>query len=316
MKYWTRIPVIAEPVVMTIGNFDGIHIGHRALLDRVGEIARQSKSIPAVVTFANHSLELIDPPRAPRLLMDAGDKMAVMADAGAAHMIVLPFDTALASMEPDAFIGLLLESICVMHIVVGFDFRFGRGGAGEGTTLARIGAARGFGVTVMPPVLYEDKPVSSSRIRSALLAGDCASAAAMLGRPYALRGTVVSGHGIGRKLGYPTANIRYPDGLLVPRSGVYAAKVQARGRWYAAMVNIGTRPTARECGGEISIEAHLLHYEGSLYGEKVCLMLLERIRDERPFESWDALRKQLDDDREQVLNRLRVLKQLPKACHL
>ena len=234
--------------------------------------------------------------------------MAVMADAGAAHVIV-PFDTALASMERCVYrasIGI----ICVMHIVVGFDFRFG--GAGQEGTRWHVSAPP-VQVTVMP------RPLRTSRYDSASVprcSRETASAAAMLGRPYALRGTVVSGHGIGRKLGYPTANIRYPDGLLVPRSGVYAAKVQARGRWYAAMVNIGTRPTARECGGEISIEAHLLHYEGSLYGEKVCLMLLERIRDERPFESWDALRKQLDDDREQVLNRLRVLKQLPKACHL
>ena len=315
MKYWTRIPAITEPVVLTIGNFDGIHIGHKALLDRVRDMARQSNSLPAVVTFANHPLELIDPSGAPRLLMDAGDKMALMADAGAAHMIVLPFDAALAAMEPEVFIGILSQSIRVKHIVVGFNFRFGRGGAGEGTALARIGASQGFGVTVMPPVLYEGEPVSSSRIRCALLEGDCASASAMLGRPYTLRGTVVTGHGIGRRLGYPTANIRFPDGLLVPRGGVYAAKVQACGRWYAAMVNIGTRPTARDCSGELSIEAHLLHFEGSLYGEKVCLMLLERIRDERTFESWDALREQLADDRERTIERLRELMHLPKGCH-
>ena len=302
MKSWNRIPVIDNPVVVTIGNFDGVHIGHQALLGQMRALSACKEYVPVVVTFKNHPLYLIDPERAPRMLMDIEEKTAVMKQAGAAHMIVLSFDSHLASTEPENFIKELAEKMNVRHIVVGFNFRFGRNGAGDGSLLAAMGTSLGFEVTVMPPVIYDGKPVSSSRIRGLLTAGDCQGARNMLGRPYSLTGMVTSGHGIGRKLEFPTANIEPEQGILIPGKGVYATGVTMANKWYGAMTNVGIRPTARRSEENVSIESHILGFDGMIYNERIKLEFYSKIREEKPFDSWKALKTQLKDDRVRIEN--------------
>jgi riboflavin kinase/FMN adenylyltransferase len=283
---------------VTVGNFDGVHRGHQALLAAAEEEAARAKGTVVVLTFEPHPLRVIDPDRAPSTLMTFDQKAEVLASLGVEVLAVLPFTPARAAQPPDEFAReVLAGALAARAVVVGEGFRFGRGRAGDVALLRRVGAERGFVVRPVPPVLHRGAPISSSRIRDALAEGRVEVARALLGRPFFLDGLVVRGEGRGRTLGIPTANLDVVNETL-PARGVYAAWVrrldaQPSERW-PAVANLGRRPTFS--GENTTVEAHVLDRQDDLYGARLRLEFALRLRDERAFAGPQALVEQIRRD--------------------
>ncbi len=283
-----------EPAV-TIGNFDGVHRGHQALVRRVVEKARASGGTAVVLTFDPHPARVLAPERAPAALTTPAQKLELLSALGVDAVAVLPFTRALSALSPEAFVRTVLAgSLAARQVVVGEGFRFGHGQAGDAAQLARLGGASGFAVEAVPAVLEGGQPVSSSRVREALVLGDAASARGLLGRAYFVDARVVRGDGRGRTIGVPTANLE-PENEILPARGVYAGFVRlADGSWHRAVANRGHRPTF---GGQAeALEAHLLDYEGDLYGARLRLAFAARLRDELRFAGPQALVAQIRED--------------------
>lgn len=292
--------------VVALGMFDGVHIGHRALLARAREIARARGAMCVADTFSNHPAEVLG--RTMRMLSGAAERARLLAGAGADEVRMREFTRALADQPPEAFVLAELDAWNVKDFVVGYNYSFGRGASGTPETLISLGARYGFGVEIVPPVLHGDEPVSSSRIRACIERGEVREAAAMLGdppRPYRLAGTVVANKRIGRRIGFPTANILPEEARVLPKDGVYGALVTAAGGRYYAVTNVGTNPTVH--GERRGIESHLLDFSGDLYGRELAVEFLYRIRDEIVFPDVDALKAQIAADekalRERVLRK-------------
>nr|WP_274387916.1 bifunctional riboflavin kinase/FAD synthetase [Salsipaludibacter albus] len=293
--------VDVAPSVVTIGVFDGVHRGHRALLDRVRDEARTRGMRAVAVTFDRHPMAVLDPAERPPALQTLDDKVASLEASGIDHVHVLTFDRT-ASREPAVGFAtrVLGGPLAARHVVVGTNFRFGHGAVGDVALLERLGADLGFTVEGFDLVDVGQEAVSSSRIRDALARGDVAWAAEALGRPHRLSGSVVRGDGRGRTIGVPTANVSVVPGLALPAAGVYATRVRRRGPdgptgpVWDAVTNIGTRPTFD--GRDVTVEAHLLDVEVDLYDQEVVVDVLERLRDERRFDDVDALVTQIHDD--------------------
>jgi riboflavin kinase/FMN adenylyltransferase len=283
--------------VVTVGSFDGVHLGHQAVLVEIARRARSAGLPSLLVTFEPHPLEVVNPQAAPPRLTTAPERLEMLAQTPVDRVAVLRFDRRLAAMDPEAFVReVLLGRYGMRELVIGHDHGFGRGRSGDVETLQRLGAGLGFAVDVVPPVDVGEQHVSSSRIRRAVAGGDLATAHRLLGRPYGVSGTVVRGEQRGRLLGVPTINLAdVPPRKLLPPDGVYAAWVETpRGR-FAAMMNQGGKPTFQD--GRRTLEAHLLGFEGDLYGAAVRIEWVERIRDVRKFGSLDDLQAQLARDR-------------------
>jgi len=288
-------PRIAGRVVLTLGNFDGVHLGHQAILRQAAERARVAGGRVAVVTFEPHPLVVLAPERAPAMLQSLHDRLATLRASGVAVTILPRFTRRFAALEPEAFVGdFLLRHLELAHVVVGYNVTFGRNRAGSSDTLRRLGDAHGFGVDVVGPVTVADDRVSSSRIRRAVQAGEVARAESLLGRPFALRGRVVPGDRRGRLLGFPTANLHVRSGLVLPADGVYAVQAEVDGRRHPAVLNVGVRPTFG--GRRRTIEAHLLDFDGDVYRRWMRVHLVERLRGERTFTGPDALKAAIADD--------------------
>lgn len=283
-----------EPAV-TIGNFDGVHRGHQALVRRIVERARLSAGTAAVLTFDPHPARVLAPERAPAALTTPAQKLELLAALGVEAVAVLPFTPAVAALAPEEFVrAVLAGALGARQVVVGEGFRFGRRQSGDAAGLARLGSAYGFAVEAVAPVLDDGQPVSSSRVREALARGDVDGARRLLGRAFFVDGLVVRGDGRGRSIGVPTANLE-PENEILPASGVYAGQVRvADGSWRPAVVNRGTRPTFAGLGE--ALEAHLLDYDGDLYGARLRLAFAARLREERRFASPQALVAQIRDD--------------------
>jgi riboflavin kinase/FMN adenylyltransferase len=274
--------------------FDGVHLGHRAILGAAVAHARATGSPALVCTFEPHPLEVLQPDRAPQPITTLEERLDLIAACGVDGAVVLDFTPALAAMEPEAFVkDVLVDRLAARQVVVGFNHRFGRGARGDADLLRELGRGLGFGVDVIEPLAVDGAPVSSTAIRAALGRGDLDAAARMLGRPYTLPGTVVSGAGRGRTLGFPTANVA-PDRPVLVAPGVYACTAEVGGAKQRAVVNIGVRPTFGE--DTLAIEAHLLDFSGDLYGQTFRLTFVARVREERKFPSVDALRAQIAAD--------------------
>jgi riboflavin kinase/FMN adenylyltransferase len=290
--------------VLTVGTFDGVHRGHQAVAAEVVRRARGSGRRSVLVTFDPHPLEVVNPSAAPRLLTLPDERAALLAGLGLDQVAVLPFTPALSHLAPDAFVRQVLRAEFGMaELVLGYDHGFGRGRAGDLTTMRRLGAADGFGVDVVEPVRDDGQPISSTLIRAAVAHGRLEQAARWLGRAYAVRGTVVAGAGRGRDLGVPTINLAPPDPRkLLPPDGVYAVWVTIEGTGkgeagrVGGMMNQGPRPTF---GDETrTLEAHLFDFAGDLSGATVTVAWVERLRDVRTFPSREALVAQLARDRD------------------
>lgn len=285
--------------VVTVGVFDGLHLGHQALVRRTVHEAAARGLAALVVTFAEHPLAVLAPPYCPKRLLYADRKRQLLAGMGVGLLAELTFTHDFAALPPEEFAGRVLVDACRARVVVcGYDFAFGRDGAGKVELLRELGAAAGFETVVLDAVTRHDLVVKSTAVRDLIYAGHVETAARMLSRPFELRGTVVAGFGRGRQIGFPTANLAVELSQVIPARGVYfcLAAVPGRAGSFGAMINIGTNPTFGL--GRLSIEAHLLDFEGDLVGATVSLFFVHRLRDERKFESVEALVDQLRRDKD------------------
>lgn len=294
MSPWlTRLP---EGSVVTVGSFDGLHAGHMAILAEVGRRARDSGRKSVLVTFEPHPAEVLRPERAPARLTLPVERAEILAQVGLDYLLVLRFDPTLASRTAEAFVREVMVARCqCRELVVGEDHGFGRGREGGVGLLNRLGTELGFTVDVIPPVEVDGARVSSTRVRALVAEGRLAEAARCLGRPYAVSGMVWQGAGRGRSLGVPTANLAIPPRKQLPPDGVYAVRVEWAGGVADGMLNQGHRPTFDD--GRRLLEAHLFGFDGNLYGRVVRVTWVTRLREVRRFESVEALRAQLEQDR-------------------
>lgn len=290
-----RMRLPGAGAAVTVGNFDGVHRGHQALVRLAVARAREAGERAVVLTFEPHPARVLDPERAPAALNTPAQKEELLAALGVDRLAVLPFDPAVAALAPEAFAReILAEALGARHVVIGESFRFGRRREGDAEGLRALGETLGFAVSALPPVLGRGGPVSSSRVREELARGDVAAARELLGRPYFVDAGVVRGDGRGRTIGVPTANLD-PENEVLPARGVYAGRVRVPGAGFRpAVVNLGERPTFG--GGRATVEAHLLDFEGDLYGARVRLELHARLRDEERFAGPDALVARIRED--------------------
>jgi riboflavin kinase/FMN adenylyltransferase len=295
---------MTEPTVVTLGVFDGFHRGHAAVVRRARERADAQGDRLAVFTFGTHPRLILDHAGAPPELTTTGEKVALLREAGADTVRVLVFDDSLRRKGPRRF---LEEHVYPFHrltrLVVGYDFAMGRDRAGTVPVLAALGERLGFAVERVGAREAGDAPVSSTRIREALAAGEVEEAAVLLGRPYALSGSVVPGDALGRRLGFPTANLRIDGGKLRPGHGVYAVRVDGAGAaGRPGVANLGVRPTVGD--GRDAVEVHLLDYDGDLRGTRLTLRFQGRLREERKFADLNELAGQIERDVEAARRRL------------
>ena len=284
-------PPDAGPSAVALGAFDGIHLGHRAILGTAVALARQGKIRALACTFDRHPMEVLQPDRAPMPITTLEERLELIAGTGIDTTVVIPFTPAVASVEAKAFVqDVLIGTLQAREIVVGFNHRFGRGARGDAQLLESLAAPLGFRAHIVPALLVDGVAVSSSEIRAALQRGDLPNAERLLGRPYSIRGEVVRGAGRGRTLGFPTANVKTERPLGLP-VGVYVCRLLVGARQHQAVVNVGYRPTFGET--DLSVEAHVLDFAGDLYDQRVTLTFLRRLREERKFPSVDALKEQI-----------------------
>ena len=296
-----RLPPLPRGSTVTVGSFDGVHLGHEAVLREIARRATAAERASVLVTFEPHPLEIVNPQAAPPLLTTDVERREILAQLPLDYVLFLRFDRRLASLTPEEFVEqVLIERCHVRELVIGHDHGFGRGRSGDVDTLRRLGAERGFDVDVVEVVDVGEQHVSSSRIRRAVAGGDLATAARMLGRPYQVSGRVGEGERRGRLLGVPTINLTdVPPQKLLPPDGVYAVRVEWRGGHAGGMMNQGPRPTFQD--GRRTLEAHLFDFDGDLYGEWVRIEWVERLRDVERFASAEALQQQLERDRTRAL---------------
>jgi len=291
------LPSLANGTTVTVGSFDGVHLGHQAVLREIDRRARAAGRASVLVTFDPHPLEVVNPGAAPPLLTTGPERLEILALSPLEYVLLVRFDRYLASLTPEEFVlQVLLQRCAVRELVIGHDHGFGRGRSGDVDTLRRLGEAHGFEVDVVPPVDFAGQHVSSSRIRRAVAGGDLSTAAAMLGRRYGVVGRVGEGERRGRLLGVPTINLsELSPRKLLPPDGVYAVRVEWRGGSGGGMMNQGPRPTFQD--GRRVLEAHLFDFDGDLYGEWVRIEWIQRLRDIERFGSVDQLKEQLKRDR-------------------
>jgi riboflavin kinase/FMN adenylyltransferase len=283
-----------KDMLLTIGVFDGVHLGHKHLIAKLKELAQKQGDLSGVITFSQHPREVLSPQTTLPSLTSLEQRLVLLQGEGVDIVIPLPFTPRIASLSPKQFLSLLKEYLKVKGLVVGPDFALGKDRQGDIDALRRLGKEMGFSVTVVPPLRIGGEVVSSTAIRKALADGDMEKAQKLLGRPFRLQGRVVSGDKRGIKLGFPTANLEAAPGQALPASGVYACRAHVEGQAYPAMTNIGTRPTFG--GGQQLVEVYLLDYNGDLYGQELAIDIIERLRDEKKFDTAEQLKEQIARD--------------------
>src|SRR5574343_1450712 len=286
---------IPLPSVVAIGNFDGVHLGHAALLRRLVAVAAERGLEPVVLTFEPHPREFFAPDSAPARLTTMREKLELLADSGIARVMICPFRAPFAALSAEAFIQDVLVSGCqARHVLVGDDFRFGRGRSGDLELLNLVGAECGFTAEALGSVTVDGERVSSSAVRKALVAGDMAHASRLLGRPYMMDGQVSHGQKLGRQLGFATANLRIKHNPL-PMTGVFAVEVAGLGeKPWPGVANLGVRPTVG--GTRPLLEVHLFDFNRDIYGAHISVRFLHKLRDEQRFPNFDALKAQIAAD--------------------
>ena len=281
---------------LAIGVFDGVHLGHQQIIRQIVADARQHDALALVITFDRHPSTVVAPDHLPPLIYSLPQKLAALESLGADTLLLIHFDRAFSEQTGEVFIrGLIHDLGKIQSICVGADFVFGHRRSGNVALLEKLGGELSFTVHGLAAVSLDDQIVSSTRIREAIRAGNLDAASQMLGRPYAISGRVVTGDGVGRKLGFPTTNLD-AAGLVLPPNGVYLGLAKFGGKPRPVVLNIGFRPTLAAGGLQLRVEAHLLDFTGDLYGQELEIEIGEKLRDERKFGSLEELKAQIAKD--------------------
>ncbi len=297
IKAGAKIPADVQGAFITVGNFDGVHLGHRQILQKLIREAARAGRKALLVTFDPHPKMILHPERRPfYLLTTLEEKLILLEELGLDAVILISFSLGYAGTTAESFVvDFLWRDLQVRKLFIGHDYKFGRKKEGNADVLAAYGKQLGFEVCVIDAVSAGDSIVSSTKIREAILAGGVETAAALLGRPYNVSGPVVKGQGRGASLGFPTANIK-PEKELLPARGVYAAMVKLEGASYRAVLNIGINPTFGE--SSLTLEVHLLDFHSDLYGKVLDVQFIKRLREERKFSGPEELIGEMIKDRE------------------
>jgi len=295
MQRIADLAAIPGPVVLAIGVFDGVHLGHRAVIERALSDARRLGAQAVVATFDPHPAKVLRPEKAPRLLTSTPHKLRIIRSLGAQHVLTIPFTREFAATEPADFVRALAEACELREVCVGHEWAFGKDRTGNLALLDRLGHELGFEEVGVPAITAGGEVVSSTAIRAAVEAGDLAKAARLLGRDFSILGTVKRGDQLGRQLGFPTANLAAHNEQFPP-NGVYAVDVRLDGGERRGVANIGVRPTIEHASGERLLEVHVLDFDGDLYDADLEVVFRRFLRAERKFPSLDALRAQIADD--------------------
>ena len=292
------LPAHVDTTVVTVGTFDGVHLGHQAILRQVRSRAQARAGSSVLLTFDPHPLRVVRPDAAPQLLTLPNEKKEILAQFDLDYVAFVTFTTEFSRYSPERFVEeILVRRLRASELVIGYDHGFGRGRAGDVSVLERLGAMHGFDVAVVGVVEVGSGAVSSTRIRCAVAEGDMEAAAAGLGRPYSLRGTVIHGLGRGRTLGFPTANLTPPPpDKLLPAEGIYAVRASVGTELREGLLHLGPRPTF--VGSPPTIELFLIDFERDIYGERVVVEFLHRLREVRPFATQAGLIEQMRRDLE------------------
>ena len=300
-----KLDAINQKKFCAIGVFDGVHLGHQRIISTLVRQAKSADAVSCVITFANHPLEILAPPYAPGLIMPPQKRVKILKELGVDVVVPLVFSRMLADIEPEPFLReIVFERWGISKLFCGFNFRFGKDGNGDTALLKKLSKKFHIPVQIISRVLKRDLEVSSTKIRELLDDGMVRLAAELLTRPLTLSGKVKKGVGRGTALGFPTANIEPEKNVLVPASGVYAVRVAFSGKTYNGMMNIGRSPTFDDAG--FGLETHLFNYKGSLFGKRIHIHFIERLRDEKKFKSAGALISQLEKDEVETRKVLKV----------
>ncbi|RXI51769.1 bifunctional riboflavin kinase/FAD synthetase [Clostridium tetani] len=283
-------------IYVALGSFDGLHLGHMKLIDKAIKLAKENSGKSMVYTFKNHPLGVINENLAPKLLMDNSTKIEVLKNKGVDILRFICFDKNFMEISPKDFILNIIKQYNIKGIVVGFNFRFGHKNSGDVELLKELSKKYDFQLFIVDPVEYNDEVVSSSRIRKTISEyGNVEEAKEMLPHPYFLEGNVIKGRQIGRKMGFPTINLDYNKNFVIPKNGVYFAVVLYNNKFYKGITNIGYNPTVKS--KKLNIETHVLNFNEEIYGEKIRLYFLSRLRDEKKFKSLEELSLTIKKDK-------------------
>jgi riboflavin kinase / FMN adenylyltransferase len=286
------------PAALAVGSFDGVHVGHRAVLDRLVAAARARDLTPAWITFDPHPRCVLDPVHCPQQITTLDERLSLVEPLGIEHAIVLGFNRALAALTADEFMKRLLDSMELRALVAGYDFALGRGRTGDVRWLSEHGARNGYTVEEVPPFLLEGEEVHSSDVRRLLTLGEVEAAGRLLGRDFRLAGLVEPGDRIGHEIGWPTVNLAVPPGKLVPGHAIYAGWARTAAGEHQAAISVGYRPTFGKT--DLRVEAYLLDFEGDLYQQHLELCFVARLRDQVKFPSAKELSAQIARDVEET----------------
>jgi riboflavin kinase / FMN adenylyltransferase len=305
----------ATPSSVAIGFFDGVHRGHQMIVRRACRAAGAGGAglRPVMLTFDRHPMAAVAPDHVPPLLMEHPRRYQTLADLGAT-VVALPFTPETSQLEPEQFVhDILVQAIGARHVVVGANFRFGRRASGDTGALRHLGDEHGFSIEIVDLLALGDTPISSTQIRASLDSGDVAWAARALGRPHLLEGEVVTGDRRGRELGVPTANVAVDPEIQLPAHGIYAGYVRTPQGRVPAATNIGVRPTF--AGDDVTVEAHLIDWDGDLYGQHITIEVRHRLREERAFADTDELIAQMHRDIEEARTLLATAEPMTNLAH-
>ena len=287
-------------IVMALGNFDGVHLGHRELIKRTIEIAARENGTPAVFTFDPHPMKVLRPDCCPPMLLSKEEKIRILSDLGIKLLVILPFSDDIANLSPREFVkNVLIDKFKVRAVVVGYNYNFGYKGTGNAGLLTGLAGEYGIEAVVVPPVQHDQAEVSSTLIRNLLQKGDVSTAAEFLGYFPLIVSRVVTGDQRGRQIGFPTANLELSDDILAPANGVYAVRVHVNGAILRGIANIGNRPTF-DLNQPPNLEVHIFDFAREIYNTKIKVEFIKRIRGEQRFSSVEELVRQIENDSGEV----------------
>lgn len=302
MKIFKNIDQYSEgkKSILSIGVFDGIHLGHREILLKIKKLSQEKNAIASVLTFHPHPRWVFNPDEKIQLLHTEEEKIKILENLGIEHLFILPFDENLKQLSGQEFIEkILVQKLNIQHIIIGYDHTFGKNKSGNFELLEKFSKKWNYSVEQIQPCFLGNETISSTKIRNLLLEGNILKANQMLSAPYCLSGKVIHGKKIGRTIGFPTANIEIPEHKLIPKKGAYIVEVQIKNSLYKGMLSIGTNPTVN--GKNLSIEVYILDFNQEIYGEKIDIFFRDFLHEEIKFSTIEELIQKLNEDREKTI---------------